>query len=129
MQRVPSRQTPPNVQKNIPRLNEASPALLMARRIRDEQGIEQLKKFLIAVEPFVAPYELRNISSGFGIEYDSLIYERRINNSPQMNHGSQGANKGNSNQMRLMQMLMNMQGVAKGGKPDMMNLLKMMNMQ
>lgn len=129
MQRVPSRQMPPNVQNNVNRANDTSPALLMARRIRDEQGIEQLKLFLAAMEPFVAPYELKNISSGFGIEYDSLMLSRKQNQNAQINQGMQGGNRSNPNQMKLMQMLMNMQGIAKGGKPDMMNLLKMMNMQ
>lgn len=129
MQRVPSRQMPPNVQKSVNRVNDTSPALLMARRIRDEQGIEQLKLFLAAMEPFVAPYELKSIASGFGIEYDSLLLGRKQNRSVQPNQGIQDGNWNNSSQMRLMQMLMNMQGIAKNGKPDMMNLLKMMNMQ
>lgn len=120
---------PPNAQNNANRANDTSPALLMARRIRDEQGIEQLKLFLAAMEPFVAPYELKNISSGFGIEYDSLMLSRKQNQNAQMNQGMQGGNRNNPNQMRLMQMLMNMQGIAKSGKPDMMNLLKMMNIQ
>lgn len=47
-------------------IEEASPALLMARRIRSEQGVEQLKRFLNSMEPFVAPAERWKIAESMG---------------------------------------------------------------
>ena len=51
-------QTQPGSQGNgqsIP----ASPALVMARRIRNEQGQERARQYLMAMEPFLAPAERR----------------------------------------------------------------------
>lgn len=48
---------------------ERSPLLLLARRIREEQGAEGLRAFLHAMEPFAAPYELKNLASRFGMEH------------------------------------------------------------
>ncbi len=73
MQRVSVKQSQQTSQGMRPaqhRNEEVSPALLLARRIHMEQGIEQLKAYLLAVEPFVAPNELRAISSGFGFNFD-----------------------------------------------------------
>ncbi|MBR3298784.1 MAG: hypothetical protein IKI64_06210 [Clostridia bacterium] len=48
---------------------ERSPLLLLARRIREEQGADGLKAFLIAMEPFAAPFELKNLAVQFGMEH------------------------------------------------------------
>lgn len=48
---------------------ERSPLLLLARRIREEQGADGLKAFLIAMEPFAAPFELKNLAAQFGMEH------------------------------------------------------------
>lgn len=48
---------------------ERSPMLLLARRIREEQGVEGLRAFLLAMEPFAAPYELKNLAERFGMEH------------------------------------------------------------
>ena len=48
---------------------ERSPLLLLARRIREEQGADGLKAFLSAMQPFAAPYELKNLAERFGMEH------------------------------------------------------------
>lgn len=48
---------------------ERSPLLLLARRIREEQGVDGLKAFLSAMQPFAAPYELKNLAERFGMEH------------------------------------------------------------
>lgn len=47
---------------------ERSPLLMLARRIREEQGADGLKAFLSAMQPFAAPYELKNLAERFGME-------------------------------------------------------------
>ena len=170
MQRVPTRQrqTMPadRQQGGRQQHNETTPALLLARRIREEQGVEQLKAFLAAMEPFVAPNELRSISSGFGINYDMLVNQHKTHNAAHGNanphgianfngnansHGNANFNGNNGNnfpmqtgmpnmgmpgmgpfrgnggnQLQMMQMLMNMQGLMKGGKGDMSQIFKLM---
>ena len=51
------------------REEERPPLLMLARRIREEQGTEGLRAFIIAMEPFAAPYELKNIAARFGMEH------------------------------------------------------------
>lgn len=99
MQRVPTRQRqamPADRQQGgRQQNNEASPALLLARRVREEQGVEQLKSFLAAMEPFVAPNELRSICGGFGINHDALMMQSKTQawaNGNNGNSGSQGYN-------------------------------------
>ena len=45
----------------------ASPALTMARRIRNEQGQERAKQYLVAMEPFLAPAERAHIAEQLGV--------------------------------------------------------------
>ncbi len=45
----------------------ASPALTMARRIRNEQGQERAKQYLMAMEPFLAPAERAHIAEQLGV--------------------------------------------------------------
>lgn len=52
--------------------SENSPVLLMAKKIRREQGVEQLRSFLSAVEPFIPPNELKSICNVFGMNYNAL---------------------------------------------------------
>ena len=76
MQRVPTRQrqfVPNGNAAKRPQGGEASPFLRIARRIREEQGIEQLRAFLAAMVPFVAPNELKGVCTGFGLDYDSIV--------------------------------------------------------
>lgn len=118
---------------------EQSPALLMARRVNTEQGTQQLKAYLLAIEPFVAPNELRNISGSFGLDFDSI--ERPVKQTPApeknrkqgsmggMNTGSMGGmnmgSMGGNNQMQMLQMMMNMQKLMKGGG-DISQIMKFM---
>ena len=50
--------TPPRRQENY----EGSPALMMASRIRAEQGPEKAAQYLSAMEPFLAPGERTHIA-------------------------------------------------------------------
>lgn len=45
----------------------ASPALAMARRIRNEQGQERARQYLMAMEPFLAPAERAHIAQQLGV--------------------------------------------------------------
>lgn len=60
------------------------PALLLARRIRREQGIEQVKQFLAAMEPFLAPYERSSIAGQMGVKIP--ISEPQERHRPQNNN-------------------------------------------
>lgn len=157
MQRVsvqrPRRQ-PQGMRQVQNRNMEQSPALLMARRVNTEQGTQQLKAYLLAIEPFVAPNELRNISGSFGLDFDSIERpakqssapeKSRKQGSPGMNAGNMGGmntgnmggmnmgnmgsmggmNMGGNNQMQMLQMMMNMQKLMKGGG-DISQIMKFM---
>lgn len=110
---------------------EQSPALLMARRVNTEQGTQQLKAYLLAIEPFVAPNELRNISGSFGLDFDSIERPVKQTPAPEKNRkqGSMGGmnagNMGGNNQMQMLQMMMNMQKLMKGGG-DISQIMKFM---
>lgn len=105
---------------------EGSPALLLARRVRSEQGVEQLKAYLLAVEPFVAPNEIRTISAAFGLNFDSLQRpDVQRSGSSQSGFQENGAGSGSRNQFQMLQMLMNMQNMMKSGG-DISQLMKMM---
>lgn len=95
-----------------------SPALLMAKKVYQEQGTEQLKLFLAAMEPFVAPNELKIICDGFGID---------INNIPIKSNRKQPlAGKQNANQLQLIQLIMGMQNMGKNGM-DVGKIMKLMS--
>ena len=70
MQRIAPNTVPPrqsgNTQNNP---NQGgSPALVMAKRIRAEQGAERARQYLMAMEPFVAPAERAHIAQQLGIQ-------------------------------------------------------------
>ena len=71
MQRMPTRNIEKGVQGRRPE-SEASPMQKLARRIREEQGTEQVKAFLAAMGPFSAPNEIKRIGEDFGISYESI---------------------------------------------------------
>lgn len=48
------------------------PLMLLARRIREEQGASSVREFLTAMTPFAAPGELRNVADTFGIPFTSI---------------------------------------------------------
>lgn len=62
---VPPRQSDGN-QNN--RNTGGSPALMMGRRIRAEQGAERAQQYLAAMEPFVAPAERAHIAQQLGVQ-------------------------------------------------------------
>lgn len=87
-------------------IEEASPALLMARRIRSEQGVEQLKRFLNSMEPFVAPAERMKIAESMGVrlnpsgpkaEPQAAKPISRGRNAQYSQHSGDGAKSGQSN--------------------------------
>ena len=73
MQKIAPHTLPPNAKSEGTRKksdNAAQPvpaAMQLARRIRREQGVEQVRRFLIAMEPFLAPYERMAIAEHMGI--------------------------------------------------------------
>lgn len=94
MQQTPPTSVPPTMpEPTVPNVaQEPSPALLMARRIRGEQGIEQLKRFLEAMEPFVAPAERRMIAESMGIKLRTAEKGRqRDGRAAASEHMGQGA--------------------------------------
>ena len=96
MQRVPTRQrqfVPNGNAAKRPQGGEASPFLRIARRIREEQGIEQLRAFLAAMVPFVAPNELKGVCTGFGLDYDSIVLLRNEQTSRQASRMNCGERK------------------------------------
>ena len=115
-------------------IEEASPALLMARRIRSEQGVEQLKRFLNSMEPFVAPAERMKIAESMGVRLNPSSPRAEpeaakpplgmptIPSAPMM-----GQSQGNPMSI-LSSMLGNKgMGAGNGGGLDPMMLMQMMN--
>lgn len=97
---------------------------MMAKRVYQEQGMEQLKAFVVAIEPFVAPNELRTICSCFGLNFESLPKNAKQQQT-QTVPGGHAQGSGSRNQMQMLQMLMSMQNMSKGGM-DISQLMKMM---
>ncbi|MDY5001078.1 MAG: hypothetical protein SO122_01200 [Eubacteriales bacterium] len=97
---------------------------MMAKRVYQEQGMEQLKAFVVAIEPFVAPNELRTICSSFGLNFESLPRNAKQQQA-QTVPGGHAQGSGSRNQMQMLQMLMSMQNMSKGGM-DISQLMKMM---
>ncbi|MCE5234673.1 MAG: hypothetical protein ABFC62_03385 [Clostridiaceae bacterium] len=70
MQRIAPNTVPPR-QSDGNRNNQntgGSPALMMGRRIRAEQGAERAQQYLAAMEPFVAPAERAHIAQQLGVQ-------------------------------------------------------------
>ena len=154
MQRIPTRNVSPRQATNQRQGNgEVSPVLMLARRIREEQGVEQVSAFLRAMIPFAAPNELKRIAESFGIPYDRISqkpqqhrndggeeqrYQQKPNNTGFNNNipfhqqnnmnATNPMNSMNQNpqQMQMLNTLMQMQGLMGGGKADPMQLLRMM---
>lgn len=99
---------------------EASPLLKLARRIREEQGAEQLKAFFAAMRPFAAPNELKRVSESFGIEIPEAP-ERGSLKREAPRETSQG------DPLRMMRSLMQMMTLMKGGGGDFNLLANMLN--
>ncbi len=73
MQRIARSSIPPNRNNNTPSTNinsdfqNESPAFLLALRIKNEQGAAKAAEFLLAMEPYLAPFERMHISSRLGL--------------------------------------------------------------
>ena len=121
MQRMPTRSMPPHGSE-LP-MESASPMLLLARRIREEQGVEQVRAFLAAMTPFSAPNEIRHIGEGFGIPFESIELERErtVKSRQPVQENRQNPQNGMLDQLR---MIMQLSSLMKGG--DAMNLINML---
>lgn len=124
MQRMPTREPPSRGQDD-------SPMLRLARRIRQEQGAEQVKAFLAAMTPFSAPNEIKRIGENFGIPFESIENERMKREPVRQNAPNAGAVRP-ANQMdqldriNRLRTLMQLAGMMKNGGDPMalINLLK-----
>ena len=151
----PQKTKPGNGQSPMEKNQPLPPALLLARRIRREQGVEQVRRFLAAMEPFLAPNERMAIAEQLGIRLPapqpsgnqaprgtSRQPESVTMPSPGMKDGHDTANarpqpsqqnSANNNfsnmaqQMQLMQMLSQMSGGGQGGGFNPMMLAQLMN--
>lgn len=153
MQRIAPNTVPPR-QSGNDRDNSGqsgSPALMMGRRIRAEQGVERARQYLSAMEPFVAPAERAHIAQQLGIPLPAHSEPRpepppqNTQSEPQNfmpNFGGGGMPNlgqnfgglpnfmgGNNNLAQMMQM-MNAFGGLKGGsgKMDPMMMAQMLGM-
>lgn len=125
MQKMPARNMPRSAAGNYP--EEPSPMLRLARRIREEQGVEQLRAFLAAMAPFSAPNEIRHIGEDFGIPFESIEAERRRKEEPSRVQPAPRQDSGGSrmaDQMNQIGMLLKLAGMMKNGG-DMMDLINM----
>lgn len=84
MQRMPLNKTSSMPDAPKTSQNENSPALLMARKIRREQGVEQLRAFLSAIGPFISPNELKSICGVFGLNFNTSVNDMM----PRANHNA-----------------------------------------
>lgn len=151
MQRLPTKNVPPRnsssinsvhsdakalpaVERNNEPAEAPSPLLLLARRIRQEQGADKLKDFLCAMRPFAAPNEIKRVGAGFGVSVDEAETDDRSGalrqGSAQAGAAGRGANQqvngAQSQQMQMLQRLMLLQNALSGGGPDAASLLRML---
>ena len=78
--------TPPRRQENY----EGSPALMMASRIRAEQGPEKAAQYLSAMEPFLAPGERTHIAYTLGLPIPQPVQQNYAQQSQGMGGGFGG---------------------------------------
>ncbi len=148
MQRMPPNMPP---RKNDPNgmSQPTSPALHMARRIRSEQGAEQARQYLVAMEPYLAPAERRHIAEQVGVSLPTRQESAPVQNAAAPSAGGAnplaglggmgganplvalgnmgGGNGGGGNPMQLLQMLSGMGGSG-GGRGSLGNMGGMGNM-
>ncbi len=110
------------------RQESGSPALIMASRIRTEQGPEKAAQYLNAMEPFLAPGERTHIAYTLGLplpqppQQSYGPVQQMPNNGPAGLLGGIG-NIGNIIQiMQLVNSLQGMQG-GQGGPNQLMQML------
>ncbi len=105
-------------------INTDSPAFQLAKRIRAEQGVEQVKKFIAAIEPFVAEEERKTISQRFGINFDDI---KSISNNVNQSENKPDTSNNNGLDMQKMMMLLSTMMGGAGKTPDIMTLMSLMN--
>ena len=130
------KQTGSQMEKNQP----LPPALLLARRIRREQGAEQVRRFLTAMEPFLAPNERITIAEQLGIRLQPQNPPPKGNQRPpesvslptappeeaqtRQRQGSQNHDFTNlAQQIQMLQMLSQMGGQNGGFNPMLLSQL------
>lgn len=127
--------TPPRRQDNY----GGSPALMMASRIRAEQGPEKAAQYLSAMEPFLAPGERTHIAYTLGLPIPQPIQHNygqqpqgvgapggmpNMQNMPNMpNMGNMGGLGNIGGIMQVMQLMNSLQGAGGGGQNPIMNML------
>ncbi|OQB23915.1 MAG: hypothetical protein BWY11_01520 [Firmicutes bacterium ADurb.Bin182] len=149
MQKVSPHTIPPKpgeryaaVRKSSSKILDPSPALQLAQRIRYEQGTEQLRRYLTAIEPFIAPAERAAIAKQMGIQIvkaqqsppqsqNQYFQPEEAGGSGQINENRQSQqpdtanNSGRMNQqMQIIQLLAQLAG---GGMPGLGNLSNAFN--
>ena len=119
MQRISGNALPPMKQGAR---GEETPLLLLARRIRQEQGAEQVKAFLAAMEPFSAPNEIKRIGEDFGIPYENIEAARARSLPPQERRQQDKSAEALGN----LGMLMKLMPLMRGGAPDAASLMSLL---
>ena len=89
-----------------------TPLMLLARRIREEQGAASVRDFLTAMLPFAAPGELRNAAEAFGIPFEGIEPPQRTR-EPKPEPSSRKPDP-----MSLLTLLMQLRGAGSGGDGD-----------
>lgn len=122
-----------------------SPAMQLAQRIRREQGLEHARRYLEAMEPFIALGERERIAEHIGVPLAVKRAEPHTNSAPVKNNGQNFNNAPNNpmgggmgggpmggmgnmgaNPMQLMQMMSQMGGSGGGGMNSMSGMNPMM---
>ncbi len=122
--------TPPRRQENY----EGSPALMMASRIRTEQGPQKAAQYLSAMEPFLAPGERAHIAYVLGLPVPQPVQQNYARQAQGMGGGFGGmpdmqnmpnmGGLGNIGSiMQVMQLMNTLQGASGGGQNPIMNML------
>lgn len=125
MQRMSPSPMPPRRQagynpENQAQPREDSPALLMAGRIRAEQGPERAAQYLAAMEPFLAPGERSHIAYMLGLPQPACqpqpVAQPQQPFMPQQPQGGMGSMANIANIMQMMQLMNGLQGLKGGGE-------------
>lgn len=122
----------------VPSPNEfESPALLLGKRIKKEQGRDRAYEFLGAMEPFLAPGERELIASQLGVAIPEQGSYSRANKAKESASpgGAAGAPDNMAGFLKLMQLMNGFSSPAgaqktpgAGGGPDPAMLAKLMGM-
>lgn len=129
MQRMVRSPIPPNkvninTQNTNPQQPSESPAFLLAKRIKNEQGAQKASEFLLAIEAFIAPAERVHISSRLSLP----SIQKKAPQAPIQD--SMKNNQASFNPLPLFNMLSGMNNSSKGASnaPDPAMLARLMSM-